>query len=331
MNPRANYVIVGVFVIIMTTLTVFGALWLTSAVEDKTYVTYVVYMYESVSGLNENSDVSYKGVDVGRVTDITLDPENPEYVRVLLEIEDGTPVTVDTVAILRTQGITGLANIELSGGTADSDLLVVGEGDEYPEIQTGPSLFVRLDQAVTTIIDQLTDTAKHVDQVATRVEMLLSDENQAAISSTLTHVEVMTANIATQSNQLESLVNRVDRILINAENASGELPALVAEGHQLLSSAEDALTHISGAADGVDGAAGALGETAVTADRAILGIQDDLAAFTHNTPAQVEALIYQLRRVSESLSHLSQDLEHDPNILIWGHPQPQPGPGERGR
>ena len=71
-------------------------------------------MTESVSGLNPNAPVTYRGVDVGKVREIAIDREDPARVRVLLDIEGGTPVKEDTVAILVSQGITDRYRYEMA-------------------------------------------------------------------------------------------------------------------------------------------------------------------------------------------------------------------------
>ena len=320
--------LVGLFVLIMGTALVTAGIWLSQAVEDKKYRTYATYYSESVSGLHENASVTYLGVDVGKVRDIGLDPDDPGRVRVLLDIEEDIRITADTIAILRSQGITGLAHIELTGGTRESIPLAASTDLDYPEIPTGPSLFVRLDQAVTTIIDQLTDTAKHVDQVATRIEMLLDDENQAAIAETLQHVEQITGEFAERALDLEGTMAEIDRILVNAANASEDFPDLVQHGQHVLTTADEALLGVNEAAARIDTAAQTFDQTSTTVGEVLVDAREDLSAFTHNTPAQIELLINELQQVSESFRRLSLDLERDPNMLLFGRPEPEPGPGE---
>jgi len=328
LNPKVNYMLVGLFVLIMGTGMLTTVIWLSAAVEDRSYETYATYYTESVSGLKQNAAVTYLGVEVGKVVEIALDQEDPGRVRVLLDIEEDTPVTEDTVAILRQQGITGLAHVELTGGSLDSRNLQIRGGEEYPVIQTGPSLFVRLDQAVTTIIDQLTDTAKNLDQVAERVQLLLSDENQQAIAGTLQNVESLTGGLDSRAAELAASTERLEQILTNTALASDDWPDLVAQVRRVLDTGETALANVYDAATGVDEAAASLDATAVTAGEVLVDARRDVSAFTHNTPAQVELLIFELQQVSESFRRLSLDLERDPNMLLFGRPQAEPGPGE---
>ena len=102
-------------------------------------------MTDSVAGLNLNAPVKYRGVDVGLVRRIVLNPANVEEVQLTLAIQHGTPVKEDTIAVLQTQGLTGIAYVELTAGRKDSPLLQARAGEEFPVIRAGPSLLTRLD------------------------------------------------------------------------------------------------------------------------------------------------------------------------------------------
>ena len=147
MEPKVNYILVGAFVLILSAVVVVGVLWLGKTDYRGVYDRYEAHMRESVAGLSVDSTVKYRGVDVGRVKDIALSPDNPEEVKLTLDIVRGTPIKTDTIAVLETQGLTGLATINLTGGSRDAPPLEALEGQEYPVIKAGPSLFFRLDEA----------------------------------------------------------------------------------------------------------------------------------------------------------------------------------------
>ena len=85
MTPKSSYVLVGLFVLLLGIAMIAGILWLSTGGPPEEHDFYLSYMTESVSGLNVDAPVTYKGVDVGRVRDIRLNPENPEEVRLLLD------------------------------------------------------------------------------------------------------------------------------------------------------------------------------------------------------------------------------------------------------
>ena len=107
-----NYAAVGGFVLILGAVLISVALWLASGgAWQKKYQLYLAVEDESVAGLNLNATVKYNGVDVGKVRAISLDHNNPNRVNLLFAIEQGTPIKEDTIAVLKTQGLTGIAYV----------------------------------------------------------------------------------------------------------------------------------------------------------------------------------------------------------------------------
>ena len=128
-----NYALVGAFVLLLGAVLIAGALWLASGgAFQKKYDLYLAIEEESVAGLNLNAPVKFNGVNVGKVREIRIDADNPERVKLLFAIERGTPIKDDTVAILKTQGLTGIAYVELSGGTRDAAPLKCQTGERLP-------------------------------------------------------------------------------------------------------------------------------------------------------------------------------------------------------
>lgn len=203
MESKVNFAVVGVFVLILGALLIGGVLWLSSGKSySKAYDTYLVYMSESVSGLSLDAPVRYRGVQVGGVRRIALAPGNAEQVQLTLDIERGTPVKQDTVAVLQVQGLTGIAHVDLSGGSRDSPPLKPAPDEEYPVIRTGPSLMLRLDTAVTALLGNLNRSSESVNA-------LLDEENRIALRHTLANLERLSGALA--SAELPQLLRRLQR------------------------------------------------------------------------------------------------------------------------
>ncbi|MBK9160334.1 MAG: MCE family protein [Nitrosomonadales bacterium] len=201
MESKVSFAAVGVFVLLLGAALIGSVLWLSSSESyGKTYDTYLVYMSESVSGLNLDSPVRYRGVQVGRVRHIALAPDNIEQVQLTLDIERGTPVKVDTVAMLQVQGLTGIAHINLVGGSRDSLSLKPGPDRKYPVISTGPSLMMRLDSAVTTLLGNLNRSSENVNA-------LLDEQNRVALRHTLANLERLSNTLA--NAELPQLLRRL--------------------------------------------------------------------------------------------------------------------------
>lgn len=119
MEAKTNYTIVGLTVVILTAALLASALWLSVGFDQKKYKIYAVYIHEAVSGLSEDSPVKYNGVPVGSVAKIELSQIDPQQVKILLNIEEGTPITTSTTATLISQGITGTTYVGLSASSSE--------------------------------------------------------------------------------------------------------------------------------------------------------------------------------------------------------------------
>jgi len=173
MEEKVNFAVVGVFVLVLSAALIGGVLWLSSGkTYGKSYDLYLTYINESVAGLNLNAPVRYRGVEVGRVKKISLAPGNVEQVQVMMAIESGTPVKKDTVAILSTQGLTGIAFVDLTGGSRDApELKAITDGD-FPIIRSGPSLMVRLDASLIDVAQTFKNAARVSDQLPALIQRL---------------------------------------------------------------------------------------------------------------------------------------------------------------
>src|SRR6266568_7397049 len=174
METRAHYILVGAFVIVVLLAAFISVLWLVGGQFQREGAIYDIYFRGSVSGLNEGAVVRYKGVAIGRVLSIRLDPENVERIRVRVEIDSSTPIKEDAVAELEAQGITGLAFVQITGGSNASPVLEKREDKRYPIIASRQS---GLEEVVTSAPELF----KRATVVADRIALVLSDANVAAI------------------------------------------------------------------------------------------------------------------------------------------------------
>src|SRR3990167_1179713 len=199
METNVNYTLVGAFVIALITAIVLGIIWLSSGFSFEQYSTYLIYMQESVSGLNIDSDVEYNGVEVGTVKSIELNQNNPQLVEVLVDIKNTTPITHGTVATLTTRGLTGLVYVALKDKSVDLRPLVAEPGQRYPVIPTAPSIFVRLDAALT----QLNRSFKRISE---SMEVVFDEENQQSIKRTLLNLKRITNTLAMNSKPISVIL-----------------------------------------------------------------------------------------------------------------------------
>ncbi|MDH5430199.1 MAG: MCE family protein, partial [Nitrospirota bacterium] len=233
MEPKVNYLLAGSFVLVLSIVTLGLVVWLGKSDYRGVYDRYYSYMRQSVSGLSVNSSVKYRGVDVGRVKDIALNPENTEEVRLTLDILQGTPIKTDTVATLETQGLTGLATLNLEGGSREAPALVVEPGQEIPVIPSRTSLFFRLDMALSRLLseDSLSKLFKNLNDFSENAMAMMSEENRVHIERTLTDLSTISRILAGQGDSInhaiETASESMDNLAILTATINEEIPPLL--------------------------------------------------------------------------------------------------------
>ena len=228
MEANVNYTVVGLFVITLTATFVFGIIWLSSgAYWGEEYKTYQVFMQESVSGLNIDSPVEYNGVNVGTVSQIAIDHKNPKLVQVLLSIKQSTPITLGTRAKLDARALSGIAYILLEDKGTNMTPLVAQPGQHYPVITTTPSLFVRLDTALTQMNNSF-------QQLSTSIRALLNKENLESVKELLKSSQSVMQQLETQTIPITyHVMENLENITQNLSGVSAEIkqnPALLIRG-----------------------------------------------------------------------------------------------------
>lgn len=182
MERNANYILVGAFISLVSLAFVMFVVWLIGSYDTKVNDRYTIVFPGAVSGLNQGGKVHYLGVEVGRVTNIRLDPARPDLIRVDIEIDERTPVRSKTRAELKPQGITGLSFIELNTPEEATEPPIRARGEPYPVIKGSGSHLEKLFQSLPEITNKLIGISERIDQV-------LSDQNVEKVGKILTHAE----------------------------------------------------------------------------------------------------------------------------------------------
>jgi len=308
MENKVNLPLVGAFVLVLAAVLLAAVLWLASGGAFKTpYDRYLAIEDESVAGLNLNAPVKYNGVDVGKVLEISLDAGNPQRVNLLFAIERGTPIKEDTVAILKTQGLTGIAYVELSGGAAASPLLRAVPPNRYPVIQTRPSLAARLENVLTTVLAKLDDTSSGINAI-------LSEGNRAAFSAALTDIASVARTVAARNAVIDRSIVNAARTLDQSAQASARF--------------DPVLERIGRSADAVEKMGDSVALTSASAGKTIDTVGADVQRISAQTLPELERLMGELSALSGSLRRLSEQTERDPRGLLFGRKPVPLGPGE---
>ena len=304
MNPA----LIGAFVLGLGALLVAGLLWLASGGAFQTrYDLYQATEDESVAGLNLNAPVKFNGVDVGKVREIHLDPQNPALVHLLFAIERGTPIKVDTVAVLRTQGLTGIAYVELSGGAREAELLRAIPPHRYPVITTRPSLSARLENVLTSVLAKMDDTSASINAI-------LSPANRLAFQSALADIATVARTVAARRDSLDAGITSAARTFQNTAAATTALAPVV--------------ERIGRGADAVEKMGLEVARTSTSAAATVDLLATQLQGVGSDTLPELTRVLAELGALSVALRRLSEQTERDPRGLLFGRQPLVPGPGE---
>jgi phospholipid/cholesterol/gamma-HCH transport system substrate-binding protein len=300
---EANYAAVGAFVLLVALLGALFVYWYSDAREHRNYNRYEIYFSGSVSGLERGAAVRYLGVGVGRVVELHIDPRDASRVEVIVDIDATTPISAHTVAQLQLQGVTGLLYIDLFEAPSNKVLAPVVAGLKFPVIRSGPSRF-------DVFLASLPELVAAAGDVVQRADLLLSDANLHAVSSTLGSLEKASSTLPQTVHDLNALVTEL-------RGATTELAASARSTRALIDAAGP---DVQAAAQGMHRIADHLASASEQLDRVIADNREDVRSFTRDGLPELERFAREGREAAEDIRALSNSLRENPAQLIY---QPQ--------
>ncbi|MGH6626831.1 MAG: MlaD family protein [Burkholderiaceae bacterium] len=310
MENKAHALAAGLFVLGVTALLVMLAVWLTR--EGGMRHVYELSTGTSVSGLQPQAPVRYRGVAVGKVTDIGFDPKAPGHVLVRVVVDAAAPITRSTFATLSYQGVTGLAFVQLDDDGESREALPAN-GEPPARIPLKPSLLGRLTEQGPAMLVQLEEASKRLNQA-------LGDDNQKRLSSSLDQLAQAAGDVSQLALHLDATLSR------RLEPALASLPALAADTGQTLRSLQRTADDIGQTARRLNEQGGALDQL-VQGTGALAQAADSFGA---TTLPRVNRVSEDTSRAARQLSRTVNAINDNPQSLLFGHGAAPPGPGEPG-
>ncbi|RUM44544.1 MAG: hypothetical protein DSY46_05415 [Hydrogenimonas sp.] len=321
MESKTNYIIVGLFVLLLGTSAILFALWMGNYDNKQSFSYYYTYMEESVAGLPPDGSVKYMGVDIGKVKEIYIDPADPTRIRLLLQLPKSFPIREGMYAMLKFTGITGLAYIEIIGGKRDAPILTT-QADTIAVIPSKPSMLAQLGTSAT-------DIAEQIAQALNKLNRTFSEENMYYINHTLANIDHASKSL----NEIlkEENVKKIDQILTNLAKASDQIDRLY-QTIDLISTTTRELGRES------NQTLLAIKESAQSFQQLNQTLQQHLDAGDFNirsilqqTLSQSSALMYDLQSLITQLQEDAEALKNSPRDLFFKEANPNLGPGEKER
>lgn len=290
----------GLFVVLLLSATIGVTYWLGHLERERN--VYIISTQASVSGLNPESTVYYRGIAVGKVLDIRFDPSNSGIILIKVEVDKNIVLTKGVFATLQLKGVTGLTQLELKDSGKIREKLISDNQDIANRIPLVPSVTDRL-------LDSGDELLKKADHLMIRLSSLLNEENEQNIVGIL-------GNLKTLSDKLASLQKRVDNALIG-------IPALTADARKTLKN----IDALAGDLQTLSKEAKVLSKKASTAADTgnVAGNQ-----FTQTTLPKINRLLTELQTTTEQVKRLANNFENNPQSVLLGLEHEQPGPGEPG-
>ena len=233
MARKSTNFILGLFVILGFILAVAAIIWVGASSFFQKGKHYVSYFDESVEGLQADSSVKYRGVDVGRVEQIQVAPDN-KLVGVVMKINLRGDLPKTTMAQLRTAGITGVKFIGLDQPTPEERALSpqIDFPAEYPIIPTRPSEIQRLLAAANVILEkfQQVDTKGISDQVMLTTKAIENFFQGKKMTGILAKLDGTAGNLDRLTGRFDEKVSakKLDEILGGTLDSIKEIQGLLA-------------------------------------------------------------------------------------------------------
>ncbi len=319
MNNKVNYTLVGFLVLLGFLLMLGFTYWLMQPSKEQEVKRFNIHFNESVLGLNIDAPVKYRGISVGKVTSLRINPKNLEQVEVLITILKTTPIKEDTVAKLTAQGITGLSYINLSMGSKLSNKLLTKDREKYPVIKTVPSFFENFETSLGNVSSKLSSTL-------VQTQKLLNDDNQEQISLLL----INTADFMDRLNRTldEDTIHNIQATAKNFTNFSKKADDLTPDIEKFINKSVNWENEIAGSFDsimnsyvGIRGSMDEIKRAISSGEFNIKDIAADVVPTMNNTLLDIQELMIRLDSMMESY-------EKSPSDILFKQEEIKKGPGE---
>lgn len=316
MENKANFALIGMFVLVALTAIIGFVIWLTGFQANQEYDYYEVAFAGGVRGLSQGSEVRFNGLGVGQVTDLAYDREDPNLVLAQIQVTERTPIDVNSTAKLTPLGLTGMNYIEVTPGLdTEAPLMVdmpgrgvkriVGEASSVDELLTGGG-----------------DVVVAAQTALNRANLLLSNENLETFGEILKNIEAITASVDVSeldagklNDMMDSFSAAADAIAQTAksfEGTSASIDSVVKEDlRQVLAKAKGTLAS-------VDTTVATFGGTAEGVDDLVVDARDAINRLSNSGLTDLEETVDAIRRLVTTLGRVADSLEQSPAQFISG-------------
>lgn len=295
METRSNHILVGGVVLGLIIALAAFLVWL-AGFNTGNNQHYDIFFKTSVDGLAKGSPVNFAGVPVGKVEEIKLLPDSPEFVRVRIGVESETPILQGTTATVAGVGFTGVSQINLDGAVKGAPPIVDAGPYGVPVIPTKPGALGELLSSAPELLNRLSALTEKLTE-------LLNDKNQKSISGILAHVDKLSGDLADRGPEIAAAIIQLKATLEQASLAAKQVGDLAATTNGVMSS------DVKPAMANLNRATIAAQHTLESLDAAVTDARPGIKAFSSQTVPQINQLVRNLAEMTESLGAISSKLD----------------------
>lgn len=311
MERKANYALIGTFVLVSLAALLAFTAWLSNAQFDKKFDNYEISFRGGVQGLSEGTEVRFNGLKVGDINELRIDPNDNNSVIVDIQVESNTPVDFESVGRMEPLGLTGLNYIQIIPGGPNSRLiknstdkdpfrlkgeasridLLLGSGGTVME--SSQAALARINAVMTpeAIMDfhEILNNLKVITNnfVDLKVDPEIFNRTMQSIEQASSDVSLAADAVDLAAKDFDVLIETdvrtvLDRSKISMEKLDKTLVAIEAlskDSNQLITDGRDAINRLSNSGL-ID-----LEETIDSIRRAVLGLESILINFEQNPTA----------------------------------------------
>ncbi len=313
METKASYIAVGAFVLILALGLAGFVVWLGAVSLEGDQDRYRIFFTGSVTGLQQGSSVRYRGIPIGTVQRIRINPDNIQQIEVTIAVDPEAPIMTNSVASLEMLGITGGIYVQISGGSRETGRpLEPPPGEPPPVIQSEQS-------AIQEVVDSAPELLERATAVLERAEALLSEENAQTVAAILQDTRQITAALADGNTGLPAMVERVASLAVTLDGLAAEarvdLARVSDDLDTLLTTVNETTQTLS--AD-VEQMADAFTATANRINGLLAQMQPGLVDFSETGFYEFTVMTSELRGLAQNLSRLSTRFERNPAQFLLG-------------
>jgi phospholipid/cholesterol/gamma-HCH transport system substrate-binding protein len=311
MENRAYAIAVGIFTLVLGIGLLLAYFWISGSQQART--TYTVSSQLPVTGLSAESTVKFRGVDVGKVIEISIDPASQTTVLINIAVAENLKLTSEAYAELRRQGLTGLAYIDLNDESKNLTALPAGS-----IIPLRPTLIDALISKGPELAAQLETLLQNSSQFTASANQFLTKIDIQKLNNTIANFEKTSEKALPAINSATNMFNNANKMMSDKNQAK-----LV----QTLESVQQTFAATKPLIDELSLTTKKFHDTANQIEISTNQLSNTLDT---ETLPQLHILTQNMNQSAINFNQLIDVLKDNPQSVIFGNPAPPAGPGEAG-